>query len=189
MPESLQRKSGRVSVLGTVLSASPGSSRNISSKRRLLPMPLVCPLAYVAIHLPTVSFQKFHCVEEAPQLLCPWKSSRELPLGNDETTGEVEPLPRQEVTHQQLLKPRESVPISAFIPSLGNRWMGGVTKPNFFLLTAWQANKSEAKLLGQGIRLLIQNPADQENGRLLSQRTISPTVRIQAPARKGRGCS
>ena len=47
------------------------------------------------------------------------------------------------------------------------------------LLAAWQANKSEAKLLGQGIRLLIQNPADQENGRLLSQRTISPQSEFQ----------
>ena len=42
----------------------------------------------------------------------------------------------------------------------------------FELLAPRQADKSRDKLLGQGIVTLFGKPADQENGGLMSQRTI-----------------
>lgn len=42
------------------------------------------------------------------------------------------------------------------------------------LLTAWQANKSGDEFWGQAIMTLFRKPADQEDGWLMSQRTILP---------------
>ena len=47
------------------------------------------------------------------------------------------------------------------------------TEPKFPLLTARQANKFRDKLLGQGVMTLIGKLADQEDGRLVSQKNPS----------------
>ena len=44
----------------------------------------------------------------------------------------------------------------------------------FELLAPRQADKSRDKLLGQGIVTLFGKPANQEDGGLMSQRSISP---------------
>lgn len=48
-----------------------------------------------------------------------------------------------------------------------------VTESKLILLTTWQANKSGNELLGQRITTLIKKLADQEDGILVSQKTIS----------------
>ena len=49
---------------------------------------------------------------------------------------------------------------------------GCVTKSKSVLLTACQANKLRNKVLGQGTATLLGKPVDQEDGGLVSQRTI-----------------
>ena len=44
--------------------------------------------------------------------------------------------------------------------------------PRLLLLAIQQANKLRGEMLGQGIETLFSNPADWEDGRLVSQRTI-----------------
>ena len=56
-----------------------------------------------------------------------------------------------------------------------------VTKSKLILLPSQQANKSRDKVLGQGIATLFGKPADWEDGRLVSQRTIFTRVRIETP--------
>ena len=57
---------------------------------------------------------------------------------------------------------------------IDNRWMGNRISTNTLsnLLTAQHANKSEDKLFGQGLVTLLGKPADQDNGKLVSQKTI-----------------
>ena len=47
-----------------------------------------------------------------------------------------------------------------------------VTKSKLVLLATRQTNKSRGEVLGQGIVTLFGKPADQEDGGLVSQRTI-----------------
>ena len=47
------------------------------------------------------------------------------------------------------------------------------------LLTAQQANKLRDEVLGQGIVTLFGKPADQEDGRLVSQSTILPELEFR----------
>ena len=54
-----------------------------------------------------------------------------------------------------------------------------VTKSKLILLAAQQANKSRAKLLGQGILTLFRKPADLAHGGLVSQRTILPELEFR----------
>ena len=54
-----------------------------------------------------------------------------------------------------------------------------VTRSRFVLLTARQANKSRGELLGQGIATLFGKPANQEDGGLMSQRTILPELEFK----------
>ena len=49
-----------------------------------------------------------------------------------------------------------------------------VTESKLVLLTAGQANKSRGEVLGQGIATLFGKTTDQEDGGLVSQRTILP---------------
>ena len=49
---------------------------------------------------------------------------------------------------------------------------GCVTKPKLVLLATPEANKLQDELLGQGIVTLFGKSADQEDGGLVSQRTI-----------------
>ena len=51
-----------------------------------------------------------------------------------------------------------------------------VTESKLILLAIPQANKSRDELFGQGIVTLFGKPADQEDGGLVSQRTILPEL-------------
>ena len=55
----------------------------------------------------------------------------------------------------------------------------GVTESKFILLAAKQVNKSRDELLRQGIVALFGKPADQEEGGLLSQRTVLPGLEFR----------
>ena len=54
-----------------------------------------------------------------------------------------------------------------------------VTKSKLVLLAARQASKSRDELLGQGIAILFEIPADREDGGLVSQRTILPELEFR----------
>ena len=54
-----------------------------------------------------------------------------------------------------------------------------VTESQLIPLTARQANKLTHELLGQGIATLFGKPADQEDGGLVSQRTIFPDLEFK----------
>lgn len=54
-----------------------------------------------------------------------------------------------------------------------------VTESKVVPLAARQANKSRDALLGQGIVISFKRPADQEDGRLMSQRTILPVLEFR----------
>ena len=58
--------------------------------------------------------------------------------------------------------------------------MVSVTEPKLVLVTAQQANKLRDELLGQGMVNLSGKLADGEDGRLGSQRTVFPELRIQS---------
>ena len=54
-----------------------------------------------------------------------------------------------------------------------------VTKSKLILLVAQQTNKLRDGLLGPGIATLFIKPADQEDGGLVSQRTILPELEFR----------
>lgn len=60
------------------------------------------------------------------------------------------------------------------------------TKPKFSLLTTRQANKGGDDLLGQEIVTLTGKLEDQEDGRLVSQRTILPQSELRLIIYRGR---
>ena len=56
---------------------------------------------------------------------------------------------------------------------------GPVTESRLVLFAARQASKSRDEVLGQGIEALFRKPADREDGRLVSQRTILPELEFR----------
>ena len=59
-------------------------------------------------------------------------------------------------------------------------WVGGnFTESKLMLLTTGQANQSRDQLLWQRITTSFRKPADREDGRLMSQRTILPELEFR----------